>query len=51
VVPLLFVIVATWFVVNTLITNPADSMVGLVLLALGLPFFLYWKKQTPQGGQ
>jgi APA family basic amino acid/polyamine antiporter len=46
-VPLAFVLVATWFVVNTLITNPADSMVGLVLLALGLPLYLYWKKQPP----
>ena len=46
-VPLVFVLVATWFVVNTLITNPADSMVGLVLLALGLPLYLYWKKQPP----
>jgi APA family basic amino acid/polyamine antiporter len=43
-VPLVFVGVATWFVLNTLLNQTADSMVGLLLLALGLPFFLYWKK-------
>jgi len=44
VVPILFVIVATWFVVNTLIQQTADSLFGLLLLALGLPFFLYWRR-------
>jgi APA family basic amino acid/polyamine antiporter len=43
-IPLLFVAVATWFVVNTLIHQTADSMVGLLLLAAGIPFYLYWKK-------
>ena len=43
-VPLLFVGVATWFVINTLINQTADSMVGLLLLALGLPFYFYWKR-------
>ncbi len=45
VVPILFVVVATWFVVNTLVEQTADSMVGLVLLAAGLPFYLYWRRE------
>ena len=44
VVPMFFIIVATWFVVNTLLEQTADSLVGLVLLLLGVPFYLYWKK-------
>ncbi len=44
VVPLLFIVVATWFVINTLVEQTADSLVGLVLLLLGVPFYLYWKK-------
>jgi len=44
VVPLLFVGVATWFVINTLIKQSADSLVGLLLLVAGLPFYYYWKK-------
>jgi basic amino acid/polyamine antiporter, APA family len=48
-VPLLFVAVATWFVINTLIRQSADSFVGLFLLAAGLPFYLYWKKSMLRG--
>lgn len=45
VVPLLFIVVATWFVINTLTEQTTDSLVGLVLLLLGIPFYRYWKKQ------
>jgi basic amino acid/polyamine antiporter, APA family len=44
VVPILFVVVATWFVINTLVKQTADSVVGLLLLVLGLPFYFYWKR-------
>jgi basic amino acid/polyamine antiporter, APA family len=44
-VPIAFVIVATWFVVNTLVEQTADSLVGLLLLIVGIPFYLYWKRQ------
>jgi APA family basic amino acid/polyamine antiporter len=43
VIPILFVGTATWFVLNTLVNQPADSLVGLFLLALGIPFYLYWR--------
>lgn len=46
VVPLLFVAVATWFVINTLVKQSADSFVGLLLLVAGLPFYLYWRKSA-----
>jgi APA family basic amino acid/polyamine antiporter len=44
VVPSLFILVATWFVLNTLVQQTADSIVGLVLLLLGVPVYLYYKK-------
>jgi APA family basic amino acid/polyamine antiporter len=50
VVPLLFVGVATWFVINTLLHQTADSLVGLFLLALGVPFYLFWKRTLRRGG-
>ncbi len=40
VVPLVFVVVALWLVINTLINRPLESVAGLVLIALGLP--VYW---------
>jgi APA family basic amino acid/polyamine antiporter len=45
IVPILFVVVATWFVVNTVINQTADSMVGLLLLVAGIPFYMYWERK------
>ena len=50
VVPLLFVGVATWFVVNTFVHQTADSVVGVLLLLLGIPFYLYWTRTIRRGG-
>jgi APA family basic amino acid/polyamine antiporter len=49
-VPLLFILVATWFVLNTLVNQTADSMVGLILLAAGIPFYAYWKRSMRKAG-
>jgi APA family basic amino acid/polyamine antiporter len=45
VVPALFVITSGWLVVNTLLTSPMQSLIGLVLIALGLPFYEYWSRR------
>ena len=44
VVPALFVLVAVWLVVNTLTESPVESVAGLVLIALGLPFYVYFRR-------
>ena len=49
VVPLLFVAAAGWFVVNTLVEQTTDSLVGLLLLACGIPFYLFWKRKGSLG--
>ena len=41
-VPLVFVMVAVWLVINTLINRPVESGLGLVLIALGLPVYWYF---------
>ncbi len=46
IVPAIFVIVATLFVLNTLVEQTADSLVGLLLVLVGVPFYLYWKRQV-----
>ena len=43
-VPILFIVVATWFVFNTLVEQTADSVVGLLLLVAGIPFYIYWER-------
>jgi APA family basic amino acid/polyamine antiporter len=44
VVPAVFVLGATAFVLNTLVERPVQSLAGLGLVALGLPAYFYWKR-------
>jgi basic amino acid/polyamine antiporter, APA family len=46
VVPASFLLVTGWLLVNTLITAPRQSLGGLALIALGLPFYWYWSRQS-----
>jgi APA family basic amino acid/polyamine antiporter len=43
IVPALFVLVALWLVVNTVMAYPVESVAGLVLMALGLPFYFLFR--------
>ena len=45
VVPVLFVLVALMLIFNTLRESPRESIMGLVLIAAGLPFYFYWRRQ------
>ena len=36
-----FVLVATWIVVQTFVSSPRDSSIGLLIIAAGLVFYLY----------
>jgi len=48
VVPILFLLVAGWLLVNTLITNPFQSFAGIFLIALGLPVYYLLTKGNKQ---
>lgn len=50
VVPILFVLVAVTLLVNTFIESPRESILGLGLILLGIPFYLYWKKSADVKG-
>ena len=41
VVPVLFILVATWLLINTVMSNPLNSLIGLGLILLGLPVYFY----------
>jgi APA family basic amino acid/polyamine antiporter len=43
--PLIFVLVATWLVINTFVNKRVESVTGLVLIALGLPLYLYFRRR------
>jgi APA family basic amino acid/polyamine antiporter len=48
VVPALFLMVAAWLIVNTLLTSPRQSLAGLALMSLGLPFYWYWSRRPTE---
>jgi len=44
VTPLLFAGVAFWFVVNTIVTTPLSSFIGLGIVATGIPAYFFWRR-------
>jgi APA family basic amino acid/polyamine antiporter len=42
---LLFVAAAGWFLYSTLVEDPRDAIVGIVLLLCSLPFYFYWTRR------
>jgi amino acid transporter len=49
IVPALFVGVAGLLLISTIQTRPRESLMGLGLMALGIPFYFYWKKRYSAG--
>jgi basic amino acid/polyamine antiporter, APA family len=43
-VPAVFVVVALALIISTLLDSPRESLMGIGLIVLGLPFYFYWKK-------
>lgn len=50
-IPLLFVAVCLALVGNTLVEKPAESGVGLAILAAGIPAYLFWRRRTKQAAE
>jgi ABC-type Fe3+-siderophore transport system permease subunit len=46
VLPLFFVAVNVAIFINSVIAQPLKSMIGLVMLGIGIPAFLYWKRRA-----
>jgi len=42
--PLVFIGISLWFLVSTLIGRPQQAIAGLILMAIGLPFYYGFKK-------
>ncbi len=47
-VPLAFILASLALVGNTLVERPLQSLVGLGLVALGIPAYLWWRRSRPQ---
>lgn len=50
VTPAIFIIISTFFVVNTLIEKPKQAWAGLIFMAIGGIFFIYFKRRKVENG-
>ena len=46
VLPLLFIAAALYVVIGSVVSNPGNAARGVVLLALGVPVFLFWRRRS-----
>jgi len=44
--PIFFIVMSLCFVVNTLVVRPTESLIGLALIALGLPAYAWWRRTS-----
>jgi APA family basic amino acid/polyamine antiporter len=42
IVPVVFLLVAAWLIVNTFVATPGRALAGIGLMLAGLPFYWYW---------
>ncbi len=45
-VPITFVLVAVWLIINTLFSKPVESVAGLLLMAVGLPLYWFYRRRN-----
>ena len=50
VVPILFLVVTAWLLINTLWTGPLQAFTGIGLMAAGVPFYFYWSRKARTRG-
>jgi APA family basic amino acid/polyamine antiporter len=50
-VPVLFVLVAFALVLSTLFDSPRESLMGIGLILLGLPFYFFWRRRAVRQNQ
>jgi basic amino acid/polyamine antiporter, APA family len=49
IVPILFLVGAALLEISTLWTKPRESIAGILLILLGLPFYFYWRGRNGNG--
>ncbi|MDI1243163.1 MAG: amino acid permease [bacterium] len=49
VVPVIFLLVTGWLLVNTIVTSPESSLIGIGLIILGLPVYFYLNNKGSNG--
>ncbi|MBX3290702.1 MAG: amino acid permease [Acidobacteria bacterium] len=51
VVPIIFLLVTAWLLLQTLYDEPLNSIIGIVLILLGMPFYFYFNSRGKKVGE
>jgi APA family basic amino acid/polyamine antiporter len=44
--PAIYVLLGSWWTINTIVTRPKEALAGTFIVLLGVPGYLYWKRQS-----
>ena len=47
VTPLLYVVILVWYLGTLLVTRLPEMLIGIGIVAAGIPFYLHWRRQAP----
>jgi APA family basic amino acid/polyamine antiporter len=48
--PALYIVIATGFVMSTLLSRPRESFAGLAMACIGVPLYFYWRRARIEPG-
>jgi APA family basic amino acid/polyamine antiporter len=51
VTPIIYICITGWITLTTLLDQPIESIAGLVLVSLGIPFYAYWSRRYADAGR
>jgi basic amino acid/polyamine antiporter, APA family len=44
--PAIYILLGAWWTVNTIVERPKEALAGTIIVLLGVPGYLYWKRQS-----
>jgi len=44
--PAIYVLLGSWWTINTIIERPKEALAGTIIVLLGVPGYLYWKRHS-----
>lgn len=47
--PAIYILLGTWWTMNTIVERPKEALAGTIIVLLGVPGYLYWKRQSRKG--
>lgn len=47
--PIVFLLVSAGYLINLIVTRPDSVLIGVAIVAAGLPFYWYWKRRITEG--